>query len=172
MNCVPVGHRGASNQSSLRDSGALTRISLPSDKSLGYYHSSLRDEQPTSPSCKTPQQNMRHVKIVENAFPKWLICGMGLAATCPSVLIYSVVMLSLLVVGFTTPEELGDLHFLRNVRPFGAGSSCFDRCPYSGTSSTASYSTLFHFWRSISIEHSQPNQIWPLFGSGIIGRSS
>ncbi len=52
---------------------------------------------------------MRHVKIVEAAIPKWLICGMGLAATCPSVLIYSVVMLSLLVVGFTTPEELGRL---------------------------------------------------------------
>ena len=47
-------HGDVSFQSSLRDSGRYS-VSLPSDKSLGYYQSSLRDEQPTTLSCNRSQ---------------------------------------------------------------------------------------------------------------------
>ena len=53
---VGRGHGDVSFQSSLRDAGHGT-ISLPSDESLGYYHSALRGEQPTTPPCDTFQES-------------------------------------------------------------------------------------------------------------------
>ena len=47
MNCESVGQRGVTIQSSLRDSGIIDLESQPSDESLGYYQSSVRDEEPT-----------------------------------------------------------------------------------------------------------------------------
>ena len=54
---VGMRHGNLSFQSSLRDSGVVNLYRVPSDKSLGYYQSSLRDEQPTVPSCKTSRQS-------------------------------------------------------------------------------------------------------------------